>query len=119
MADDALAESLAELSRFFVGDLTVMETLNRVADLTVRAIPAADLAGLTVLVEAANAPLSSPTRSHPRSTRPSTTPARDRAWTPSSSSGSSASSPPARTVPGRRFVEPPPNTACAARCRFP
>jgi len=51
MADDPLAESLAALSRFFVGDLTVIETLNRVSELTVQAVPAADLVGLTILVE--------------------------------------------------------------------
>ena len=51
MADSLLAESLAALSRFFVGDGTLQETLTRVADLTVKAIPAVDLVGITMPVE--------------------------------------------------------------------
>ena len=39
------------LSRFFVGDGTLEETLSRVADLTVEAVPAADLVGITLVVE--------------------------------------------------------------------
>src|SRR5690349_22392141 len=51
MPDSPLAESLAALSRFFVGDSTVQETLDRVADLTLEAVPSADLAGITMIVE--------------------------------------------------------------------
>jgi GAF domain-containing protein len=51
MSDAPLTESLAALSRFFVGDNTVQETLDRVADLTLEAVPAADLAGITMIVE--------------------------------------------------------------------
>jgi GAF domain-containing protein len=51
MADSPLTESLATMSRFFVGDGTVEETLNRVCFLTVEAVPAADLVGITMMVE--------------------------------------------------------------------
>jgi GAF domain-containing protein len=51
MPESPLTQSLAALSRFFVGDGTVEETLLRVADLTVEAVPAADLVGLTLVVE--------------------------------------------------------------------
>lgn len=51
MVDSPLVESLAALSRFLVGDLTVKETLHQVSELTVEAIAAADVAGLTMLVE--------------------------------------------------------------------
>jgi GAF domain-containing protein len=51
VADTALTRSLAALSRFFVGDGTVQETLNRVADLTVEAIDPVELAGITMIVE--------------------------------------------------------------------
>lgn len=51
MADLPLTSSLAALSRFFVGDGTLEETLTRVADLTVQAIPAADFVGITLPVE--------------------------------------------------------------------
>jgi GAF domain-containing protein len=49
--DPLVSESLAALSKFFVGDHTVQQTLQRVADLTVTAVPPADFAGLTLLVE--------------------------------------------------------------------
>jgi GAF domain-containing protein len=39
------------LSRFFVGDGTLEQTLTRVADLTVEAVGPADLAGITMIVE--------------------------------------------------------------------
>ena len=48
---DPLGESLAALSRFFVGDGTLEETLYRVADLAAEAVPGADLTGLTMLVD--------------------------------------------------------------------
>ncbi|MEO7556232.1 MAG: GAF and ANTAR domain-containing protein [Acidimicrobiales bacterium] len=51
MSDAPLSESLAALSRFFVGDGTLEETLLRVSELTVEAIPAADFIGLTMVVE--------------------------------------------------------------------
>jgi GAF domain-containing protein len=51
MSDSPLTESLSALSRFFVGDGTFVETLERVTELCVRAIDAADLAGLTMIVE--------------------------------------------------------------------
>lgn len=51
MADSPLSASLAALSRFFVGDGTVEQTLLRVSDLTVEAVPPADLVGITMMVE--------------------------------------------------------------------
>jgi GAF domain-containing protein len=51
MADSPLAESLAVLSRYFIGAGTLQETLDRVADLTVEAVPPADLVGLTMPIE--------------------------------------------------------------------
>jgi GAF domain-containing protein len=51
LSDTHLTESLAALSRFFVGDGTLEETLQRVADLTVDAIDPADFAGVTMMVE--------------------------------------------------------------------
>jgi GAF domain-containing protein len=51
VSDTALEESLAALSRFFVGDGTVRETLERVSELTTHAVAPADLVGLTMLVE--------------------------------------------------------------------
>lgn len=51
MADSPLTSSLAAMSRFFVGDGTLQQTLSRVADLTVEAVAPADLAGITMMVE--------------------------------------------------------------------
>src|SRR4051794_4453418 len=51
MADVPLSDALAALSRFLVGDGSVQETLKRVSDLTVEAVPGADLAGITMFVE--------------------------------------------------------------------
>jgi GAF domain-containing protein len=51
MADSELSADLHALSLFFVGDGTLEETLTRVADLTVEAVPAADFAGITMMVE--------------------------------------------------------------------
>ena len=48
---DPLAQSVAALSRFFVGDGTLAETLQRVAELAQQAVPGADFAGITMLVE--------------------------------------------------------------------
>ncbi len=52
--DLPLRESLTALSRFFVGDGTLQETLERVAELTVAAVPAVDYAGITLHVEGRN-----------------------------------------------------------------
>ena len=46
----ALSESLASLSHFFVGEATLQETLQRVADLACKTIPGADMVGITMLV---------------------------------------------------------------------
>ena len=51
MSDSPLTESLSTLSRFFVGDRTLKETLVRVSELTVEAMPAAALIGITLPVE--------------------------------------------------------------------
>lgn len=51
MADSPLSDSLAALSRFFVGDSTVHETLTKVTELTQRALPAAEFVGITMIVE--------------------------------------------------------------------
>jgi GAF domain-containing protein len=48
---EPLNESLAALSRFFVGDGTLKETLDRVAQLAEEAVPAADFAAMTMLVD--------------------------------------------------------------------
>src|SRR4051812_41340110 len=45
----ALSESLAGLSRFFIGDQTVQDTLSRVAELAVEAVPVAAYAGMTTV----------------------------------------------------------------------
>ena len=51
MADSLLNESLAALSRFVVGDSTLEESLERVVVLTVKAMPAASAAGVTLIEE--------------------------------------------------------------------
>lgn len=54
MAEDTpLSESLAALSRFFVGDGTVAETLNRIAELARKAVGPVDEIGITMLVNGA------------------------------------------------------------------
>ena len=50
-SEDPLARSLAALSNFFVGESTLKETLDRVAHLAQEALPDADMAGLTMLVD--------------------------------------------------------------------
>jgi len=50
-SEDPLARSLAALSNFFVGESTLKETLDRVAHLAQEALSAADMAGLTMLVD--------------------------------------------------------------------
>jgi GAF domain-containing protein len=49
--DDPVRDSLLALSRFFVGDSTLGDTLQRVIDLAVQAVPPAASAGLTMLVD--------------------------------------------------------------------
>lgn len=49
--DSALRECVAVLSKFLVGDRRVEETLKKVADLTVEAVPVADMVGLMMLQE--------------------------------------------------------------------
>jgi GAF domain-containing protein len=51
MADSLLTESLAVLSRYFVGVGTLQDTLQRVAELTGEAIGPADFVGITMPVE--------------------------------------------------------------------
>jgi GAF domain-containing protein len=51
MAESPLTESLAVLSRFFVGSGTLQDTLHEIATVTVKAIGPADLVGLTMPVE--------------------------------------------------------------------
>lgn len=48
---DPLSQSLAALSRFFVGDRTVEDTLQRVAELSAVAVPPAAMTGITMMVE--------------------------------------------------------------------
>jgi GAF domain-containing protein len=50
-SQDPLTRSLAALSRFFVGDGTVKETLDRVAKHAEEALPAAKMTGITMMVE--------------------------------------------------------------------
>ncbi len=51
MADSPFTAGLAALSRFFVGDATLGDTLDRVTALAVEAIDPADMAGITMVVE--------------------------------------------------------------------
>ena len=51
MAESPVTAGLTALARFYVGDGTVHETLTRIAALTVDGVPAADLAGITMLVD--------------------------------------------------------------------
>lgn len=48
---DPLAQSLSALSRFFVGDGTMQETLTRVAHFAEQALPATAMTGITMLVD--------------------------------------------------------------------
>jgi GAF domain-containing protein len=47
----SLSEGLAAMSRFFVGDATLQDTLQQVSDLACAAVETADMVGLTMLVE--------------------------------------------------------------------
>ena len=51
MPADARADALAALSRFLVTDLSVGETLHRIAAITIEAISGAEIAGMTMLGE--------------------------------------------------------------------
>lgn len=51
MTSHEVAEGVAALSHFFVGDGTLQETLERVTHLAQQAVPGADMAGITMLVE--------------------------------------------------------------------
>ena len=48
---EALTKALEAMSQFFVGDATLRETLNRVAELARDSVSGADMVGLTMLVE--------------------------------------------------------------------
>jgi GAF domain-containing protein len=48
---ESLSQGLAAMSRFFVGDATLAETLQNVSDLACGAVPTADMVGLTMLVD--------------------------------------------------------------------
>jgi GAF domain-containing protein len=54
MVDSPLSESLAVLSRYFVGTGTMQDTLQRVSELTEKAIGPADFVGITLPVEGGN-----------------------------------------------------------------
>jgi len=49
--ESPLTESLVSLSRFLVSDSTMQETLHRVSELCVAAVPAAQFVGITMMVE--------------------------------------------------------------------
>jgi GAF domain-containing protein len=51
MSETALTSSLTALSQFFVGGRTLEETLARVSHLTVEAVAAAEVVGITMIVE--------------------------------------------------------------------
>src|SRR5687768_8466060 len=51
MSDSPLAEGLAALSRFYVGDGTVKQALQRVSELAAIGVSGADLVGITMVVE--------------------------------------------------------------------
>ena len=51
MSSDPLSETLVALSRYFIGDSTLRESLLHVSELAVRAVPAAAFAGITMIVE--------------------------------------------------------------------
>jgi transcriptional regulator with GAF, ATPase, and Fis domain len=49
MSSDARCNAFAALTRFLVTDTTLDDTLQRIADITIEAIPSADVAGITML----------------------------------------------------------------------
>ena len=48
---ELLTNGLEAMSRFFVGDATLKDTLHRVSELACEAVPSADMVGITMLVE--------------------------------------------------------------------
>ncbi|MDQ4091213.1 MAG: GAF and ANTAR domain-containing protein [Actinomycetota bacterium] len=48
---ESLTKGLEAMSRFFVGDATLRDTLKRVSELACAALPSADMVGITMLVE--------------------------------------------------------------------
>jgi GAF domain-containing protein len=50
-SSEPFTESIAALSRFFVGDTTLGDTLQRVSDLACSIVPGTDMVGLTILVD--------------------------------------------------------------------
>ena len=48
---ESLSKGLEAMSRFFVGDATLQETLQRVSELACEAVGGADIAGITMLVQ--------------------------------------------------------------------
>ena len=48
---ESLTKGLEAMSRFFVGDATLKDTLHRVSELACEAVPSADIVGITMLVE--------------------------------------------------------------------
>jgi GAF domain-containing protein len=51
VTESSWPESLAALTRFYVGSATVQETLTRVSELAVGAVPPAEFVGLTMAIE--------------------------------------------------------------------
>ena len=50
-SSESLTEGVEAMSRFFVGDATLGDTLQRVSELACAAVPSADMVGITMLVE--------------------------------------------------------------------
>ena len=50
-SSESLTEGVEAMSRFFVGDATLGDTLQRVSELACVAVPSADMVGITMLVE--------------------------------------------------------------------
>ena len=51
MSEESFEKSLTTLSRFFVADRTVLETLDRVAELVTTALPVAEFVGITMMAD--------------------------------------------------------------------
>lgn len=49
--ESAFDQSLAALSQFFVGDRTMLETLQRVAEMTTQAVSGTDFIGITMMAD--------------------------------------------------------------------
>jgi GAF domain-containing protein len=50
-SSETLTEALGAMSRFFVGDATMQDTLQKVSDLACATVPTASMVGLTMLVD--------------------------------------------------------------------